>query len=100
MLNRKAKEMVIILELNSIIVFLGCIIFLFIIGKIFIIPLKSILKLVLNSIIGGLIIFVINVVGEMFSFHIGLNVLTSILVGLLGIPGAILLIILKLTIGV
>lgn len=100
MLNRKAKEMVIILELNSIIVFLGCIIFLFIIGKIFIIPLKSILKLVLNSIIGGLIIFVINVVGEMFSFHIGLNALTSILVGLLGIPGAILLIILKLTIGV
>jgi len=92
--------MVIILEGNSIIVFLGCIIFLFIIGKIFIIPLKSILKLILNSIIGGIIIFVINLIGSIFSFHIGLNFVTSILVGLLGIPGAVLLIILKLTIGI
>ncbi len=90
----------IIVEINSIIVFLGCIIFLFIIGKIFFIPLKSIFKLILNSVFGGLIIFVINFVGGMFSFHIGLNVLTSILVGILGIPGAILLIILKLTIGI
>ena len=57
---------------------------------------KSILKLIGNSILGGLLLFVINLIGQMFSFHIGLNVLTAILVGLLGIPGAILLVILKL----
>ncbi len=92
--------MVIILEGSSIIVFLGCIIFLFIIGKIFIIPLKSIFKLIANSVIGGLIIFIINLIGGMFSFHIGLNFFTAIIIGILGIPGAILLIVLKLTMGI
>lgn len=92
--------MVIILEGSSIIIFLGCIIFLFIIGKIFIIPLKSIFKLVVNSLMGGVIIFLINLIGAMFSFHIGLNFVTSIIIGILGVPGAILLIVLKLTIGI
>lgn len=49
-----------------------------------------------NSILGGILIFVINLIGGIFAFHIGLNILTAILVGLLGIPGAILLVILKL----
>ena len=59
-------------------------------------PLKSILKLIFNSILGGVCIYVINLIGANFGFHIGLNILTSMLVGILGIPGAILLIILKI----
>ena len=78
------------------IVFVACIIFLFIFGRIFIIPLKNILKLVLNSILGGILIFVINAIGANFGFHIGLNLITSIFVGVLGIPGAGLLVILQI----
>ena len=46
----------------------------------------------------GLIIqiLVINFIGQGFNFHIGLNIFTSALVGLLGLPGAVLLIILQL----
>lgn len=62
-------------------------------------PLKSILKLIFNSILGGVCIYVINLIGANFGFHIGLNILTSMLVGILGIPGAILLIILKIILG-
>lgn len=83
------------MDFNIIITFLTCIIVLFIFGKIFIMPLKSILKLIFNSILGGVCIYVINLIGANFGFHIGLNILTSMLVGILGIPGAILLIILK-----
>lgn len=79
-----------------IITFLACIIFLFIFGKIFIWPLKSVLKLVINSILGGMLIYIINLIGMNFGFHIGLNLLTAIIVGLLGVPGAALLIILKI----
>ena len=82
------------MDFNAIITFLACIIFIF--GKIFIWPLKSILKLIFNSILGGVLIYIINLVGMNFEFHIGLNLLTSVIVGLLGIPGAILLIILKI----
>lgn len=83
------------MDFNIIITFLTCIIVLFIFGKIFIMPLKSILKLIFNSILGGLCIYMINLIGANFGFHIGLNIVTSVLVGILGIPGAVLLIILK-----
>lgn len=83
---------------TNIITYLACICFLFIFGKVFIIPIKKVLKLVLNSILGGLTIFLINLIGSMFNFHIGLNIFTSVLVGLLGLPGAVCIVIIKLLI--
>ena len=79
--------------------FLWFICFLFLFGKIFIVPIKKILKLVINSVLGGIAIFLINLIGGIWGFHIGLNVFTSILVGLLGLPGVVCLIIVKLLIG-
>ena len=84
---------------NSVLIYIACVVGIFIIGKIFAFPMLKILKLVLNSVLGGLFIFIINLIGNVFSFHIGLNYITSIFVGILGIPGAILLIILKLFLG-
>ena len=84
------------MDFNSILAYVACIIFLFIFGKIFILPIKSIMKLVLNSILGGILIFVINLIGANFGFHIGINIVTSIFVGFLGLPGASLLVILQI----
>ena len=64
----------------NIITYLACICFLFIFGRIFILPIKKVLKLVLNSILGGVTIYIINLIGAGFNFHIGLNVFTSILI--------------------
>lgn len=83
---------------TSLLTYLACICFLFIFGRIFIVPIKKVLKLILNSFLGGILIFLINLIGINFGFHIGLNIFTSILVGVLGLPGAIVLIILKLLI--
>jgi len=74
------------LDFSTVIIILVCIIVLWIAGKIFSVPLKAILKLIVNSVLGGLLIFIINLIGSAFNFHIGLNIGTSILVGLLGIP--------------
>lgn len=74
------------MDVNTIIVYLSCIIFLFLIGKFFILPLKSIAKIIGNSILGGILIFVINLIGASFGFHIGLNIGTTIFTGILGIP--------------
>ena len=65
---------------NTIIIFLLCIATIIIFGKILIWPLKSIIKLVTNSILGGILIAIINFFGTQFNFHIGLNVITSIFV--------------------
>lgn len=59
---------------------------------------QKILKLIFNSILGGITILLINLIGGMWGFHIGLNFFTSILVGILGLPGAVCLVIIKLLI--
>lgn len=82
----------------NILIFISCICLFLIIGKIFIVPIKWILKLIFNSILGGVLIYIINIVGTTWGFHIGLNFYTSILIGILGIPGAVFLILIKLLI--
>ena len=84
------------MNLTNILIIGGCIIAIFIIGKILLFPIKKILKLVLNTVIGAAIIYIINLIGASFGFHIGLNIITALVVGILGIPGAILLIILEI----
>ena len=64
----------------NILIIISCVCILFVIGRIFIVPIKWILKLILNSILGGMIIWFINLIGGMCGFHIGLNLYTSVLV--------------------
>ena len=47
----------------------------------------------------GLTIYIINIVGATFGFHLGLNIFTSILIGVLGLPGAVVLVLIKLLVG-
>lgn len=68
---------------TNLLTYLACICFIFIFGRIFILPLKKILKLIFNSILGGISIFLINLIGGTFGFHIGLNFFTSILIRLI-----------------
>ena len=83
---------------TNLITYLACICFLYIFGRIFVVPISKILKLVLNSILGGITIYLINWIGGMVGFHIGLNIFTSVLIGILGLPGAVCLVIVKLLI--
>ena len=83
------------MDTNILISVVICIIFLLIFGKIFLLPIKKIFKVVLNTGLGALVIFVINTIGTSFGFHIGLNIINALIVGILGIPGAVLLILLK-----
>ena len=64
---------------------------LYVVGYMFLVPIRIILKLLLNSCLGGLFILLFNWVGGYWGFHISLNALSAIIVGLLGLPGAILL---------
>ncbi|MGN0727898.1 MAG: pro-sigmaK processing inhibitor BofA family protein [Anaerovoracaceae bacterium] len=44
-----------------------------------------------SSLIGGLAILLINAVGAEFGLFIPLNIISAVVVGTLGIPGAVLL---------
>lgn len=64
-------------------------------GKAMLLPLKIVVRLVINGILGGLAIIVINLVGGSFGFTIALNPVSALTAGILGLPGIILLVILK-----
>ena len=61
----------------------------------FAVPLKYAVRFVLNSIVGGVAILLINAVGAAFGIHISLNIVTAAVVGLLGLPGALMIIFLQ-----
>lgn len=63
---------------------------LYMIGYVFLVPVKMLMKLILNSLLGGLLILAVNWIGASFGIMIPLNILTSAAVGILGIPGAFL----------
>jgi len=82
--------------MKIVLIFIACIAILVVFGKSFAWPIKLITKLIINSALGTLLIFIINLVGTSFNFHIGLNVINSVIVGILGIPGGVLLILIKI----
>ena len=76
--------------------YVGAIVLIFLVGKIFLWPLKLVLKLAASSVIGGLAILIINALGAGFGLMIPLNLISAAIVGVLGIPGVMLLLILTL----
>jgi inhibitor of the pro-sigma K processing machinery len=75
--------------------FFGCIVAVFIILKIFSLPFKIFLRILLNIFIGVIMIVLVNIFGERIGLHIPFNYVTALISGFLGIPGVILLIILQ-----
>ncbi|NLO99112.1 MAG: SigmaK-factor processing regulatory BofA [Clostridiaceae bacterium] len=64
-------------------------------GKAMLLPLKILLRLVINGILGGIAIIIINLIGAPLGFTISLNLFSAFVAGVLGLPGIILLVILK-----
>lgn len=81
-------------DLSIFFTYVGVVILIFVFGKLLLFPLKIILRVVLNSILGGIFLVVLNFVGENIDFFIPLNVLNASIVGILGLPGVIMLLLL------
>lgn len=80
---------------SNIIFYIIGIIVLFLLGRMFIGPMKFVAKFVYSTILGGIAILVINVVGKAFCFNIALNPVNAFIIGTLGIPGLGLIVALK-----
>ena len=68
---------------------------LYIVGWLLVMPLKFILRLLYNGIIGGLMLWVLNLVGGFFNVGVAINPITALIAGFLGIPGVLLLLVLQ-----
>ncbi len=88
------------IDYGVILAYLMGIILLFILGRLLLVPLKVVLKLLYNALLGAVAILAVNFVGGLFSFHIAFNIYTAFIVGTLGVPGFVMLVILKLIFGI
>lgn len=65
-------------------------------GWLLLAPLKFIMKLLASGLLGGLLLLIINLVGGIFSVTIAINPLSALIAGYFGVPGIILLLLLKI----
>lgn len=82
--------------LAVVISFLIGILMLYIIGTVLVIPVKIIFKLITNAIIGGVTLVLFNFLGDFFNINLEITPLSAILVGILGVPGVVILLLYQL----
>jgi inhibitor of the pro-sigma K processing machinery len=78
-------------EMGVFLTFGGSVILLFLLGKTLLIPLKIVFKLVVNSLLGGILLMLFNAVGSNVGLIIPLNLVNAVTAGVLGVPGVIML---------
>ena len=67
------------------------IVLILLLGFFLVIPLKIVFRLVYNGLIGGVALWLINLIGAGFGFVLPITVWTALLVGFLGLPGVAIL---------
>jgi inhibitor of the pro-sigma K processing machinery len=82
--------------MSNLLAYLIGLVILYIVGMLLVIPIKLLIKLLINGLIGGVILFVFNLIGGLFGLSIIVNPINAVIVGFLGVPGVILLLILKI----
>ena len=68
------------------------IVLILLLGFFLVIPLKIVFRLVYNGLIGGIVLWLVNLIGAQFGFVLPITVWTALLVGFLGLPGVAILI--------
>ena len=68
------------LSVASLLAFLAGLVALYIIGLLLVIPLKFLIKLLINAIMGGVLLFVFNIIAGFFGLNIIINPFNALIV--------------------
>ncbi|MBS5433843.1 MAG: pro-sigmaK processing inhibitor BofA family protein [Firmicutes bacterium] len=82
--------------ISSILILAAVVVGVILLLKILSAPIRLAFKLLINAGVGFLILFVVNFFGDFVGFTLGVNFLNALVAGILGVPGVILLIVIKL----
>ena len=81
---------------STIIAFAIGLIALYILGKILVVPVRILTKLIINGIVGRITLLIVNLVGGLIGISIAITPVTALIAGFLGVPGVVLLLIIQL----
>ena len=65
------------------------------VGYLLLVPMRFLWRLAAGGVLGAIALMVVNVFGGMFGFSVAVNPFTALAVGFLGLPGAVLVIVLS-----
>ncbi len=82
------------MEMGVYLTFGGALILIFLLGRALLVPLKMVLKLIANSMAGAVLLIVINFIGMNIGVMIPVNIVNALVVGVLGVPGVVTLLLL------
>ena len=83
------------LNINILIAYAFGLFLLYLIARLLLVPLKILLRLLYNGLVGGVVLWVVNLVGGYFGLFIPINPITALVAGFLGVPGVVLLVLLQ-----
>lgn len=63
----------------------------YLLARMLVVPFRILAFLFVNGAIGGIALWVLNLVGAYFRLHLALNPATALVAGLLGAPGVLLI---------
>ena len=58
-------------------------------------PIRLIFKLLINAGLGCVILFIVNFFGGFYDFSLEINFISALVAGVLGVPGVIILVLIK-----
>jgi len=67
----------------------------YVIGMLLVVPIRIVIKFIINGIIGAVILFLLNIFGSFIGITIAINPITALIAGFLGVPGILLLLFLQ-----
>lgn len=82
--------------MNYLTIVLTAIIVILLAKFVFRVNLKRIVELIINVLLGILVLWIINKFGGSLGINIPVNIITGLVVGILGLPGVIILLLLNL----
>ncbi|RQD73252.1 MAG: pro-sigmaK processing inhibitor BofA [Candidatus Syntrophonatronum acetioxidans] len=87
------------LDYNALAAFAFAVLLIYLIGRLLVVPVKMIAKLLGNALAGGLLLLVFNLIGSPLGINLGVNIITALIVGMLGIPGLVMLVLIQRILG-
>ena len=63
--------------------------------RLFAVPLKLALKVLFNTLLGFAALFLLNLSSSLTGFSLGLNLMNALVIGILGLPGFVLLLLVQ-----
>ncbi|MDW7650856.1 MAG: pro-sigmaK processing inhibitor BofA family protein [Bacillota bacterium] len=72
---------------------------LYFVGRMLVGPARFALRVILTGVVGSVALLIFNLVAGFFSFAIGINAVTALVVGYMGLPGLFMLVLLQRMLG-